>query len=356
MVIFMDAIRSAMLALVGASLAIAAPTRAADIRTQIIEGSTIILVDGSIEDGDQSRFMRISDANPGAIVVLNSEGGALIPALQIGLSIRMNEQVTAVLDGDLCASSCALIWLGGTRRFLQSNGQVGFHAGYRNETGMSLEDGVANALIGRYLTQLDFPTEAVVFATAAPPDRLLWLDPATPGRHGITFDLLGSNDQRQAARTNSTNSDTSHFSYAGSWEIRVDHSLDNLCYIGVLYEGDRLLRLGLQRDGIVYITILDAHWRSIVEDSSYPIAITLGRHTPWTGTATGIWRSDIPGLAVTVDHADFINEFMTEQAMVVTWNGRPILRLDLTNSARAVREMVRCQEAQMELDPFAAGR
>lgn len=74
-----------------------------------------------------------------------------------------------------CASACALAWLGGTKRFMSRSSRVGFHAAYRETSGVTTESGMGNALVGAYLNSLGLPTRAVAYITAAAPDSMQWL-------------------------------------------------------------------------------------------------------------------------------------------------------------------------------------
>ncbi len=111
----------------------------------------------------------------------------MIPALEIGRIVRIAGYSTLVLPNTSCTSACALIWLAGKKRIL--DGRVGFHAAYRDTEGRLQESGAANALIGNYMTQLGLPAKAILFATAAPPDRILWLTAESRGNAGIEFEV-----------------------------------------------------------------------------------------------------------------------------------------------------------------------
>ena len=159
-----------------------------------------ILIDGEIIAGDDEKFRKIAAEFSDAIVVLNSEGGAIYPAMDIGRTIKLRGYATVVLDGSSCASACALIWISGSRRIIDGGGEVGFHASYLNTDGTKIETGVGNALVGHYLSQLGFGEKTVVFATLAPPDKILWLNDKTTAMSGIEFDLLPSTSSKESKK------------------------------------------------------------------------------------------------------------------------------------------------------------
>lgn len=153
--------------------------------------SEIILISGDIASGDDAAFKRLAIQYDNAVVALDSPGGLLSPALEIGRIIRIKGFSTLVGNSQLCASSCALIWLAGSHRYMAGDGQVGFHASYISDHGVLLETGVGNALIGHYLSQLNLSQKAVIFTTMAPPEDIVWLTPQMQSVSGIDFEMLG---------------------------------------------------------------------------------------------------------------------------------------------------------------------
>lgn len=162
--------------------------RAAEITHDQVEGVGLILIDGDISSGDVEKFRQISMKYRNALVTLNSDGGELMPAIEIGKIIKIAGFDTVVPGGAECASACALIWVAGASRWLSPDGRVGFHASYRDTNGKLEESGVANALVGNYLTLLNLPAKAIVFATRASPKEILWLTKDNKISAGIDFE------------------------------------------------------------------------------------------------------------------------------------------------------------------------
>lgn len=133
------------------------------------------------------------------MVALSSFGGALVPALEIGRMIRLRGYTTVVLGGDVCVSSCALIWVAGEQRILAEDALVGFHASYIDTSGTKVESGVANALVGHFLSQLNLSQRAVIFATSASPEEVAWLTSADRHVSPISFEVYDSADPVQTA-------------------------------------------------------------------------------------------------------------------------------------------------------------
>lgn len=185
-----------------------APAVAADIQMERLNGSpekTLITIRGDIVSGDDRRFIDLALGARGGMVVFTSEGGNLVAALEIGKAIRLKNLITYVSDNRVCASACALAWLGGRTRLASSTARIGFHAAYTEANGAKVPTGIGNALIGAYLSQLGFSQDAIIFVTSASPDAITWLKSDKARQIGIDvgeFDLdsgsaKGSNDAAQ---------------------------------------------------------------------------------------------------------------------------------------------------------------
>ncbi|MDF3152048.1 hypothetical protein P3C58_08670 [Mesorhizobium sp. XAP10] len=147
----------------------------------------LITITGVFEPNDDLQFNQVAATTGQAIVVLNSEGGAVLPALEIGRAIRLKGFSTAVASDTLCASACALTWLAGAPRLAGESANIGFHASYVVKDGTASETGVGNALIGAYLNQLGLSQDAIVFVTSAPPEGMAWLSGDKAGELGLQF-------------------------------------------------------------------------------------------------------------------------------------------------------------------------
>ena len=96
------------------------------------EFGTVLLLNGAIETGDADRFAAYL-ASLGELsvqVALNSAGGAVTEALQIGRTLRARVAGTAILPGMICVSACPYMLAGGTNRRVSNRGAVGMHQHY----------------------------------------------------------------------------------------------------------------------------------------------------------------------------------------------------------------------------------
>src|SRR5215471_18038085 len=87
-----------------------------------------VTIDGDIGPKDFEVFKAKAGVLSQAIVVLRSNGGKVLPAIQIGEMVRMKGFATQV--DEYCLSACALLWLGGAQPYMAATAQIGFHAAY----------------------------------------------------------------------------------------------------------------------------------------------------------------------------------------------------------------------------------
>ncbi|MBY0612027.1 MAG: hypothetical protein K2P80_07560 [Beijerinckiaceae bacterium] len=183
----MRALRCWFLSLVASTFAFSPISKAAEVTT--IPGSnggpSVIVVRGDLAKDDDKIFANVALAQSSAVVLFSSNGGLLLPGIEIGKAIRLKGFATVVPDGFQCASACALAWLAGSPRFLSSKGRVGFHAAYLESDGRLMPNAVGNALVGAYLNQLNLSSSAVIYITSAPPEDMRWMNVEDALRIGI---------------------------------------------------------------------------------------------------------------------------------------------------------------------------
>ena len=86
----------------------------------------IISVDGTIGQGSLDKLQEVLAASPNATtVLLNSDGGREKEAESMSALIRKRQLNTSVEDH--CLSACTLVFLGGSKRDVAEDAQLGFH-------------------------------------------------------------------------------------------------------------------------------------------------------------------------------------------------------------------------------------
>ena len=150
----------------------------------------LIVITGEIQNGDETKFADLAIRSRSGVVVLASPGGAIVPAIEIGKTVRIKGFVTYVGPESECTSACALIWLAGRQRSMSAAAKIGFHAAYTVSGGLAAVNGPANALVGAYLSQLGLPDAAVVYVTSAPPAGMRWLNLTEANAIGLEVKLF----------------------------------------------------------------------------------------------------------------------------------------------------------------------
>jgi hypothetical protein len=138
-------------------------------------GKREVEIKGTIAEGDDIRLVQFLNMYPDAVMVgLDSPGGALVPALAMGRIIYARHLGTGVGNNRLCASACALIWLAGAqKKNAWTTASIGFHAAFNKETG---REGLGSALVGKYLGELGFSDQAIVWMNEQDAEHLNFLD------------------------------------------------------------------------------------------------------------------------------------------------------------------------------------
>jgi hypothetical protein len=149
----------------------------------------MIVVDGEIVAGDDKKFKALAAIYDKAYVILMSPGGALEPALEIGKAVKLRDYRTLVGQTP-CMSACAIIWLAGGKRIIDTGGLVGFHAAYVDDNGTPVTSSTANAIVGAYIANLGLSEQVAEYVTAARPDEMRWLTFSDAEALGLQVDFI----------------------------------------------------------------------------------------------------------------------------------------------------------------------
>lgn len=178
-------------AIVAALMCLSAPAAAADFA--IVNGldkRPAVMIWGDIQPDDHLKFAAFVKTHPQVYSIkLQSDGGAIEPAIRIGTFAHILGLQTVVISKWGCASACALIWAGGTKRTLEPDAKVGFHGVFTMEDGHPQPSAPGNALVGAYLARLGYADPAISYMTAQPPTGMAWLTPDQGRALGIDYDI-----------------------------------------------------------------------------------------------------------------------------------------------------------------------
>jgi hypothetical protein len=157
------------------------PVDEASMRFALHEAGGIqyLLAIGKIVPGTAQDLIAfdVAQERRAGVVVLDSPGGSVTEAMQIGAYIRSRGLDTMVVENGLCASACPLAFAGGVARIAFRTSWIGVHRafilGREGDTQSGLRQGqqLAAACM-RHLEQLGIDPRAWIHALATPWDDI----------------------------------------------------------------------------------------------------------------------------------------------------------------------------------------
>jgi hypothetical protein len=157
-------------------------------------GRPMIILNGDIQRGDLEKFVKVAAKLPaGTIVGLNSMGGVIVDAINIGHVVRGKRFLTVA--GSACVSACTFIWLAGVERGAFDDSAIGFHSAYTIKGDKAEVSGAGNAVVGAYLTKLGFGYKATIYFTETSPEEAEWFNFAKAKELGIKVTRLQGTKQ-----------------------------------------------------------------------------------------------------------------------------------------------------------------
>lgn len=149
------------------------------------ENAGKVLINGMIADGDAAHFSRWIDAlvtEPSG-VLLNSPGGEVQEALQIGRMLRDTGLSVTVPASAICFSACPYILAGGLERVVSRRATIGVHQHYFGENTYlpaflmvsDIQSGQAQVMT--YLNDMGIDPLLMAKALVTPPDDIYVLIP-----------------------------------------------------------------------------------------------------------------------------------------------------------------------------------
>ncbi len=150
-----------------------------------IEAGQTALLEGGIAEGDAARITGLIEglASRPTRVILNSPGGSVQDALELGRYLRDAGLNTAMRAGDICYSACPYVLAAGVDRDIPETASVGVHQHYFGESTLlpafvAVEDiQRGQGLVMRYLDQMGIDPLVMSHALVTPPDQIYVLVP-----------------------------------------------------------------------------------------------------------------------------------------------------------------------------------
>jgi hypothetical protein len=153
-------------------------------------------LEGEIADGDAARLIpQIDRADPAInALVLQSSGGSVRDALDLGRHLRAAGITTEILSGEFCYSACPYLFAGGSTRIAAPSASIGVHQHYFGENTLlpafvAVEDiQRGQAEVMGYLDDMGLDPRVMRHALATPPDEIYVLLPEELTRYGFVTD------------------------------------------------------------------------------------------------------------------------------------------------------------------------
>ena len=200
-------IRPLMAGVLAALLGLCAPSARA-MTFETLSGSAecvvrqCVLASGPVDKASVGAFLQLVRERriaPGAVVLLNSEGGYLLYGIRLGEEIRRAGFATAVNRYDAaaqvlvpadCASACAFAFLGGVERDVAPGSRVGVHQIYANveaRDGLSVGDvQFLTSLTAMHIDNMGGGVGILIEALRTPPDVVHWFSDPELSRLAVT--------------------------------------------------------------------------------------------------------------------------------------------------------------------------
>jgi hypothetical protein len=159
--------------------------------TATLGAGGVLELTGTIDPGAAKRVVDEITAHGEYVktIALNSPGGSVEDALEIGHLIRGHGYATTVPAGALCASSCPLVLAAGVERTADAKAAIGVHQVYASVLGGDIPTGAQaagfgmaaaqkmTATVSRYLAEMGVDPALWLHALDTPPGSLYFLSP-----------------------------------------------------------------------------------------------------------------------------------------------------------------------------------
>lgn len=151
----------------------------------VVSAGAAVLLEGEIAGGDAPRILKQIEElrEVPTRAILNSPGGSVHDALELGRALRLAGMATEMREGDICYSACPYLLAAGVTRTVPEAAFVGVHQHYFGENTLlpafvAVEDiQRGQAEVMRYLNQMGIDPLVMQHALGTPPDEIYVLLP-----------------------------------------------------------------------------------------------------------------------------------------------------------------------------------
>jgi len=116
---------------------------------------------------------------------------------------------------------------------------------------------------------------------------------------------------------------------AGGWDILIDKTLNNGCFMQAEFQDGSLVRMGIDKEaGGGYVTAFNDAWGDIEDGGEYDISFDLDGEL-YNGEAKGIYLAGAPGADISFDSDDFFWDLMRKNVMTLIHDGEEVMTISL---------------------------
>lgn len=167
------------------------------------KGSVFLDLDGPIVQGDEIKIKQLVEPyikSSGRNVLtmrINSNGGDVAVALELGRYLRKNNATVAIEDRSSCVSACVFVFLGGTLRSLSATSVLGIHRPYMSVTGTVSHESAQKSykevsrMIYEYVEEMNIQRALVEDMLRIEPQNVRRLSPREMIAYGIVHKDFG---------------------------------------------------------------------------------------------------------------------------------------------------------------------
>lgn len=153
-----------------------------DMFTVSLSGRSALVFSGKIDKSDVAVFAQKLKNSQVELVILDSPGGEINAAMEIGNELRRHDIDTMVQSGQICASACSLIFFAGKKKFLSRSAAIGLHQAH---DGHGNKRELATARMDGYLSALGLPRSTLAPMYDYGPNDMMWLSDQERNKLGI---------------------------------------------------------------------------------------------------------------------------------------------------------------------------
>jgi hypothetical protein len=149
-----------------------------------------------------------------------------------------------------------------------------------------------------------------------------------------------------AARADQT--PTVLYSTSGLWQIRVDSTLNNSCYMATVYRDNSVVRFGYNNtNNSAFLSVGNEAWKSLTPGVDYTLVMQIDNDQPKTVQARAVtYSAGSTNLFIAFkDPENFMSAFGLTSQVRLSYQGREIGRFNLTGTAQAITAMNECNQA-----------